>query len=327
MHYNYCLNILNSFIGGVDMIDKLNKELIKGYTELPIANLDDLESIRKQTNSQQFKIPDNIKITNQYIPGPMYHPNLRVRVYQPKQFKPPLPAILYIHGGGFIFGTPEMQDQLCCLYVKEINCIVFSVDYRLAPEHPFPAAIEDCYSTLLWMSKNATKLGINPTKITLLGHSAGGGLATAVSLMARDRNGPSICFLMPLYPMLDDRNITLSSKQIKDNKVWNGDFNKKAWSMYLKGINKNAISYYAAPARADNYNGLPPTYTFIGDLDPFRDETINFVMHLSQSGVPTEFHLYPGCFHAFERIVPDAMISKQATNAYIEVLKKVLYDN
>ncbi|GAA0137104.1 hypothetical protein YSY43_39450 [Paenibacillus sp. YSY-4.3] len=219
-------------------------------------------------------------------------------------------------------GHPDFDDALCERFVLDVDCVVVSVDYRLAPEHPYPAAIEDCYATLLWLSNDSNLLNIDVKRIAVAGASAGGGLAAAVSLMARDKEGPSIAFQMLLYPMIDDRNITPSSHEITShNAVWNRSNNIAAWKMYL-GEQTVEVSPYAAPARAINLAGLPPAYTCVGELDLFRDETIDYVARMARANVPVEFHLYPGCFHGFDVIAPAADVSIHASKEYISALAR-----
>lgn len=268
-------------------------------------------------------IDDAVLTSERFIPGAAGDPDVRIKIYEPRVKHEPLPGVLYIHGGGYILGSADMMDPALRQLVSELECIIVSVDYRLAPEHPFPAPLEDCYAALKWFSENAEELGSDSSRIAVVGPSAGGGLTAAVSLLARDRNGPPIIFQMPLYPMLDDRNMTRSSNEITDGRVWNKAKNQLGWEMYL-GDN-GEVSQYAAPARAADLSGLPPTYTCVGDLDPFRDETIDYAARLTQAGVPTEFHLYPGCFHGFEEYFPSAEISRRVIAEYHAALKRALY--
>jgi acetyl esterase/lipase len=172
------------------------------------------------------------------------------------------------------------------------------------------------------MTNAAEELNIDLSRIAIGGASAGGGLCAALALMARDRGGPSICFQMPLYPMIDDRNMTPSSHEITDPAVWNRANNVAAWTMYLGEHARGDISPFAAPSRATNLAGLPPAYTCVGQLDPFRDETMDYVARLAQAGVDVEFQLYPGCYHGFEHVVPKAEISGRARNGYINALAR-----
>lgn len=253
---------------------------------------------------------------------------LQVKIYEPMDRQnEKLPAVFWIHGGGYVLGNPDGDDGLCECFVTEVNCVVVSVDYRLAPEHPYPAAIEDCYAALKWTVENGEVLKIDTSRIAIAGASAGGGLTAALVLMARDRGEIEIAFQMPLYPMIDDRNITPSSYEINEEnlpKAWNREANKIAWEMYLGSNPPDEISYYAAPARAEDLTGLPPAYTCVGQLDPFRDETLEYVARLAQAGVPVEFHLYPGCFHGFDSIFNNSEISRKARNEYIKALAQAL---
>lgn len=196
-----------------------------------------------------------------------------VKIYEPiGRNHDKLPAMLWIHGGGYIMGHPNMDDALCERFVQAANCIVVSVDYRLSHEHPYPAAIEDCYACLVWMTNEAKMLGIDVNRVAIAGASGGGGLTAALALMARDKGGPSIIFQMPLYPMLDNRNTTPSSYEITENHAtWNRTNNITAWNMYL-GEKKedNELSPYAVPSRADNLVGLPPCIRVWGNLIYFR---------------------------------------------------------
>jgi len=272
-------------------------------------------------DSEEVKM-ENVTTTERYISSPNGAPDVRIRIYEPTEKYGTLPAILYIHGGGFIIGSIEMFDASCQMLVSQLDCVVVSVGYRLAPEHPYPAGVEDCYTALEWVAANADELGIDLTRLAVHGASAGGGLTAAVSLLARDRKGPKIAFQMPLYPMIDNRCILPSNDEITDARVWNGPQNHQAWEMYLGPNYAVDAPIYAAPLHAEDYSNLPPTYTFIGDLDPFRDETIEYIARLTKAGVPTEFHLYPGCFHGFEHMVPQAEISQRAIENYMYAFKK-----
>ncbi|MEK5333151.1 alpha/beta hydrolase [Lysinibacillus sp. FSL W8-0992] len=271
--------------------------------------------------SEEVKM-ENVTTTERFITSPNGAPDVRIRIYEPTEKYGTLPAILYIHGGGFIIGSIEMFDASCQMLVSQLDCVVVSVGYRLAPEHPYPAGVEDCYTALEWVAANADELGIDVTRLAVHGASAGGGLTAAVSLLARDRKGPKIAFQMPLYPMIDNRCILPSNDEITDARVWNGPQNHLAWEMYLGPNYAVDAPIYAAPLHAEDYSNLPPTYTFIGDLDPFRDETIEYIARLTKAGVPTEFHLYPGCFHGFEHMVPQAEISQRAIENYMHAFKK-----
>lgn len=306
--------------------ERVLPELLPILKSAPKFDLNkDLDMMRSLKQPSLEKSPDVLTTTRIYK-GP--DSELLVKIYEPKnrQYKK-LPAVFWIHGGGYVLGHPDVDDGLCECYVKEINCVVVSIDYRLAPEHPYPAAIEDCYAGLKWTVNNAEELEIDISRIAIAGASSGGGLTAALALMARDKGGPEIAFQMPLYPMLDDRNVSQSSYEINEENLptaWNREANQAAWKMYLGNNPANEISPYAAPARSENLKGLPPAYTFVGQLDPFRDETIEYVKRLAQAGVPVEFHLYPGCFHGFDSIFNDAEISRKARNGCINALARAL---
>jgi len=307
----------------LSFLDKVLDELREPLELLPVVKLpEDLQTARQIPTPPDGQ-SETVRITERYIAGGDGKKML-IKVYEPiHKDNKSLPGVLWNHGGGYVLGHPNSDDRLCESFVDNVNCVVVSADYRLAPEHPYPAAIDDCYAALKWMTDSYIKLNIDLKRIAITGGSAGGGITAALSLLARDRGGPNICFQMPLYPMIDNRNITPSSLEITDNRaVWFKSNNIAAWKMYLGEIENGDIPQYAVPSRADNFEGLPPTYTCVGQLDPFRDETIDYVARLARAGVEVEFKLYPGCFHAFEHIAPDAEISKQARTEYINALSK-----
>lgn len=271
--------------------------------------------------------PDpDVNFYNRMIPGPEGAPEVRVRIYEPKIKKELLPGVLYLHYGGYSIGSPEHEDAECIRYVKEIKCVIVSVDYRLAPEYKAPAAAEDCYAALLWFKENAAELGVDASNIAVTGFSAGGGLTVAVALMARDRKGPAIAFQMPLAPTMDDRLKTRSTLEFTDKRALNYESVKNIWNQYLgEGHElRDDISPYAAPARATDLSGLPPCYSYVGGLDPHRDETIDYISRLAQAGVPTGFTLYSGGIHGFQLENPEAGISQHAVKTAIWMLKRGL---
>ncbi|MBC7958907.1 MAG: alpha/beta hydrolase [Vallitaleaceae bacterium] len=223
-----------------------------------------------------------------------------------------VPGILWLHGGGYALGAPEMAASMAKRLIEASDGIVIAPDYRLSVEAPYPAALEDSYEVLLWMKNHAKELGIRDDQLMVGGDSAGGGLTAALTLYARDQGDVAIAFQMPLYPMLDDR---MTSESAKDNNapVWNSKSNYNGWKLYLGELfGTQSVPYHAAPARAEDYRKLPPTATFVGELEPFRDETIEYVENLRKAGVPVEFQICKGCFHAFDRMNPKSNVSKQA---------------
>ncbi len=299
------------------------KELVPILEASPVIDLEkDLPSARAIPVAA-VSHSASVRTTTCTIKGP--ETDLLVKIYEPKDEKQERkPGLFWIHGGGYVLGHPDVDDGICERFVLEAKCAVISVDYRLAPEHTYPAAIEDCYAGLKWMADNAETLHIDKSRIAIAGPSAGGGLTAALALLARDRGGPQVMFHMPLYPMIDNRNETPSSFEINTvtmPKAWNRENNQTAWRMYL-GELSGEIPPYAAPARAGDLTGLPPAYTCVGQLDPFRDETLQYVARLMQAGVPVEFHVYPGCFHGFDASSNNAKISEQARKEYIQALKR-----
>lgn len=273
-------------------------------------------------------VPPNDRVTSKDLvaPGRDGHPEAAVRVYRPVAATGTLPGIFYIHGGGMILGSVEMEDASAAMLCEMTGCVVVSVEYRLAPENPFPAAPEDCYTGLVWMASNAAELGVDPERIALYGPSAGGGLVLAVALMSRDRGFPSIRMQMPIYPMIDDRNDTPSSREITDVGIWDRDGNLEAWGMYLGAdYGTDNVSHYAAPARATDLSGLPPTFIDVGEVDMFRDEDIAFAARLIQAGVPTELHVHPGAYHAAEVFAPTAALSQRMWAMRVDALRRSLF--
>jgi len=236
-----------------------------------------------------------------------------------------VPGILWIHGGGFAAGTPErILYFMPKILLKERESVIVSPEYTLSVEKPYPAALEDCYQTLVWMKDHAKELGIRDDQIFVGGESAGGGMAIALCLYARDKAEVNVAFQMPMYPMIDDR---LSTDSMKDNNapIWGVKQNIAAWNMYLEGVDRENVPKYAAPARETDYRNLPPAVTFIGGVDAFRDETVEYVNHMKQAGVPVDFRLFKGSFHSSEGIAPWAKSSKEAVaffmNAYDHACK------
>lgn len=279
---------------------------------------------------EQLPLPERqpnerVLVENRRIPGPVGAPDVPVRIYTPATRTATLPGLLWIHGGGFTAGKPEQDDALCERIVEEVSCVVVSVDYRLSPEHPFPAAPEDCYAALRWVAASAAELGIDAARIGVGGASAGGGLAAAVALMARDRKEVPLIFELLIYPCLDDRHITPSSQAIAARgMLWERGSSLRGWSAYLGADHQGEVSPYAAPARVADVAGLPPTYIMIGALDLMRDENIEYAMRLMQAEVPTQLHVYPGAFHGFDLLASTAAVSQRATSEYIDALKHAL---
>jgi len=267
-----------------------------------------------------------LRIENRTIPGPENAPEVPIRTYTPQGLESDVPCILHIHGGGFVIGDLDSEMGSCIQFARELGVVVVSVDYRLAPETPFPGGLEDCYAALCWARDNAQVLNIDISKIAVLGMSAGGGLAAATSLLARDRGGPELCFQFLGIPELDDRLKTPSMEQFTDTPMWNQPSAVLSWEAYLGDQYQRGagdVPAYAAPARAESLAGLPPAYVNTMEFDPLRDEGIEYALRLMQAGVATELHSYPGTFHGSSLFAHTA-ISKRQSAEQITVLRRAL---
>ena len=261
----------------------------------------------------------NVVLEDRIIAGP--GGDLPIRIYTPAQGSGPRAGVLYIHGGGMVLGNLETDHLSAVMLCETLGVVLVSVDYRLAPEHPAPAAIDDCFAALVWMAQNAESLGVKSDRLCVYGGSAGGGLAIATALMTRDHDGPSLHFVMAPYPMIDDRHETASSKQITDVGIWDRAGNVEAWDWYLGG---QPATQYSAPARAMDLSGLPSMYIDVGDVDMFHDEDVEFVGRLKAAGVPVEFHVHPGSYHASEVFAPMAALSAKIWGLRIAAMQKAI---
>lgn len=236
---------------------------------------------------------------------------LRVCVYRPKEPKKDMTGLLWMHGGGYSIGIPEQDIGFIEGFILAADCVVIAPDYTRSIDAPYPAALDDCYSALLWMKENSAKLAIDCDRIMIGGDSAGGGLCAALSLLARDRGEVSIKYQMPLYPMIDCRE-TASSKD-NDAPVWNSRSNDAAWKMYLgDAYGTERIEKYACPALETDYTGLPPTLTYVGSIEPFYDETLTYIENLKSAGVPVIYKVFEGCFHGFDITCGKTRVAKEA---------------
>jgi acetyl esterase/lipase len=261
------------------------------------------------------------------VPGPADAPDITLSIYRPHEPAGPLPCIYHIHGGGYVGGSAAQLAPLHVPMAHDLNCIIVSVDYRLAPEHRFPAAIEDCYAGLAWVHAHADDLGIDRTRIGVMGESAGGGLAAALALMARDRGAYTLAFQHLTYPMIDDRTcITATPNPVAGAFIWTPHNNAYGWAALLgQPPGSPEVSPYAAAARATDLAKLPPAFIACPTLDLFIDENITYAHRLMRAGVPVELHVYPGGFHGFD-IFGDAPLSVRARHDSREALRRALHD-
>ena len=230
---------------------------------------------------------------------------IRLLILRPlEKNEKPVPGVLWVHGGGYQSGSAKdiFVTRALSLVVK-FGAVLLAPDYRLSGRHPYPAALQDCWAALLYLKDHAKELGVRPDQIMVGGESAGGGMAAALCMLARDRGEVNIAFQMPLYPMLDDRDTPSSADNHAPN--WNSKRNRKAWKRYLReAYGTDLVSCYAAPARCEDYHGLPPCYTYVGDVEPFYCETVDYVRHLQEAGIRAEVDVYPGWFHAYDLFFP-----------------------
>lgn len=246
--------------------------------------------------------------------------DVSVHVYR-KSDRPGQPALLWAHGGGYIMGTPE--DDRARVMAHHCDCTVFSVGYRKAPEHPFPAALEDCHATLRWMMSGASAYDIDTDRIAVGGASAGGGVAAGLALMNRDRDDYPLRLQLLLYPMIDNLHDTESGRYT-NHPVWKLATSLNAWEMYLDGTPGLGASPYAAASRATDLSGLPPAYICVGAEDLFRDEDIAYATRLQAAGTPTELAVFPGMYHGGDVIVPNAAISRRLWTSFLNAITDAL---
>ena len=274
----------------------------------------------------QLPAPDTtgLRIEERQIPGRDGDPAVPIRIYRPEQ--PSAPAAVYsVHGGGFVAGDLETEHALNVRVARELGIVVVAVDYRLAPETPFPGGLEDVYAGLVWTAEHADELGVDPQRIAIQGTSAGGGLCAALALLARDRQGPYIAFQFLAVPELDDRLTTPSMTDFTDTPLWSRPRAKISWDCYLGPgrAGSDDVSIYAAPARATHLAGLPPAYVSVMHFDPLRDEGIAYALGMLAAGVSVELHLFPGTFHG-SMLIQDAQISQREQAEAIAVLRQAL---
>lgn len=247
------------------------------------------------------------------VSGPTGAPEIEVLCYRPEAATGALPCILHVHGGGYVLGDAASMAPFHKPLALELGCAIVAVDYRLAPETRFPGAVEDCYAALAWLAASAGEIGVDSTHVGVMGESAGGGLAAALALLARDRREHAMAFQHLIYPMLDDRTCARADPHpFTGEFIWTAASNRYGWGALL-GVEpgSDGVSPYAAAARAETLAGLPPTFISTGALDLFLEEDLDYARRLIRAGVPTELHVYPGAFHAFD-LAPGVDVADRA---------------
>lgn len=254
------------------------------------------------------KLSDLVERTEHVVPAT---DGVTLRVHRPFGVEGDLPCVYWMHGGGLVLGDQAQDDIRFDRWCQMLRCVGVSVGYRLAPETPYPGPLDDCYAGLQWVHDHAAELGADPARIGIGGASAGGGLAAGLALLARDRGELRIAFQLLIYPMIDDRQITVSSQWL--DPIWSPDASRYGWTAYL-GAAKGGpdVAVYAAAARATDLSGLPPTLITVGAIDGFSDEDIDYALRLRHAGVPVELHVYPGAPHGFDSLMPGIAIARRA---------------
>lgn len=321
----------------MEFIDRVDPELRPILEQMPESLLDftvGIDVVRKGFAANRAQVaalmPEVPGVDTRDLTVPGYaegDADVLVRIYEPVERTTPSGAIYWIHGGGMVVGSYEDSDYVNKLWATRFGCIVVSVEYRLAPEDPYPAPLEDCYAGLRWLSRGADALGVDASRIVVAGGSAGGGLAAGVCLLARDLGEVTPAGQVLMYPMIDDRDANPSHHETTYARVWHRAANQYGWGAYLGELSaSDDVPIYAAPARAsvEQLRGLPPTVIDVGELDAFRDEDIAYAQRLMHAGVPCELLVTPGCFHASENYQPAAASSRRINRFRNEAFARLL---
>ncbi|WP_369032668.1 alpha/beta hydrolase [Streptomyces adonidis] len=298
----------------------------------PQLTMDEIEATRNGPGlamlaDLDLTVGGAFEVEDRVVPGPENAPDISLLICRPTApaTEIPLPVIYHVHGGGMVIGNNRVGVDAALRWAKELDAVVVSVEYRLAPEHPHPAPIDDVYAGLLWTADHAAEFGADPDRIVIAGASAGGGLTAALALLLRDRKGPRPLGQLLMCPMLDDRNETVSSHQMAGLGVWDRTANETGWTALL-GAERGGpdVSPYAAPARAEDLSGLPPAFLDVGSAETFRDEVVSYATRLWHAGGSAELHVWPGGFHGFDGFAPQATLSQACQTAQTAWLRRLL---
>ena len=305
----------------------VDPELRAALGELPadILTIDTLPEVRRRRAALAAERPPPDPALGSIAVHPVAEAS--VRVFTPVRADDTrLPALLHLHGGGYVGGAAADRDAERLALAAELGCVIASVEYRLAPESPYPGPVEDAYAALCWLHEQADALGIDRTRIAVGGESAGGGLAAALALLARDRGKVRPVFQHLVYPMLDDRTVVAGDPNpVAGEFVWTAQQNRFGWTALLgREPGGPDVPAYAAPARAQDLSGLPPAFIMVGALDLFLDEDLDYARRLIRAGVPCELHVFPGAYHGFDE-VPNARVAMVARNRSRAALRSALH--
>jgi acetyl esterase/lipase len=266
-----------------------------------------LPVIRALTRLQARRSPKDVDLAR--LPS-----GISVRLHRPPHPDSAGGALLWIHGGGYVIGSAAQDDRRCRRFADRLGVPVAAVDYRLAPKHPYPAALEDCYEALAWLTRLP---GVDPTRVAIGGASAGGGLTAALALLARDRGELAPVFQLMVYPMVDDRSCDRPGVRNRRYRMWNPNTNRLGWTAYLNGADPQV----AVPSRHDNLDGLPPAWIGVGTLDPLHDENVEYARRLKDAGVACDLDIVTGAFHGFDIVAPAAGVSRAFFDRQCEALR------
>lgn len=300
--------------------DRLDPEIAAVLAAAPAIELNSQSlSDRRLVRAPTPDLSEAVERRDLAVPGPGGGPPVTVRVHRPTGAGVTLPAVYWMHGGGYVTGSYAGEDARFDRWCQRLQCVGLSVEYRLAPEHPYPAPLDDCYAGLTWVAAHADDLGIDLGRLGIGGSSAGGGLAAGLALLTRGRGEVELAFQLLNCPMIDDRQTTSSSQW--DAPVWSPQANRFGWSSYLGALyGRGDVPPYAAPARATVLDGLPPSLVAVGTVDGFFDEDVAYAERLNRAGVATALHVYPGAPHGFEAVAPRtalALRSMQETEDWL----------
>ena len=297
----------------MDIAALLDPDVATALSGLPPMGLtaDNLARVRtaRAAEWEQFELGDAVERTEVVVPGTDGAPDVVLRVHRQRDAHGARPCVYWMHGGGMVLGSARQDDQRFDRWCVRHGCVGVAVEYRLAPETPYPGPMDDCYAGLRWVHAHADELGVDAARIGIGGASAGGGLAAGLALLARDRAEVPVAFQLLIYPMIDDRRTTASSGW--EVPIWPPAANEFGWQAYLGGLAGEAVSAYAAPARAPDVAGLPQALVVVGTLDGFLDEDVTYAQRMMQAGVPVELHVYPGAPHGFDGFAPDTAVARQ----------------